>query len=189
VVEQPYCWVIFNTLDGKFGANRANDLLAKAWGEIVRQRPDLWRFYAGQAWNYYFSPPDERPDPFVSNDIGPSIINPRLYSQLYGLANARQTALTALVYRYALSFCYFVTPLLSALALFSLPVIFSRQHLASVLLLLWGVVLYHGLATAMANVITMRYIVVIYPHLTVLAAVGLMQIVRIISTLRAPRFL
>jgi hypothetical protein len=65
---------------------------------------------------------------------------------------------------------------------------FSGQRLAPVLVLLWGIVLYHCFATAIANVITMRYIVVIYPQLTVLAAIGLMRIFRIISTLRTPRF-
>lgn len=185
---QGSCWAIFDILDQTIGADRTNLLLFNAWAEASASSPDIWLFYVVQTVKFFFQVPDERSVVIHSNDIGVSQLRYRTYSQIYGVGlKAEDFNVAHKINYYVLSFVYFGTPVLSILSLIGLPVTLGNNRYAPVLLLCWAIVIYHGIAVAMSNVITMRYVYVIYPPLVLLASVGLRFVVQLSKLARRNR--
>ena len=175
-VDHKFCWVVFSVLDKSFGADRANRILTDSWHEFVVAHPAavVTSVYLPELMAYFFEPPRYNQVPPFSNDIGTSILGPGLYSEIYGIGvPAESSGINKLVYRYVYSVYTLLTPILCVFALLSLFVIFSKRRYAPVLLLCFGIVLYHGVATAISNVVVFPYVFVVYPQWIALMTAGL----------------
>jgi hypothetical protein len=144
--------------------------------------------YVAQLADYFFRPPDYSQVTWFSNDIGVARLGSHAYSEIYGVGlRAEKSDFFQSVCRYVFSVYMTLTPILSILAVFSVLIIFTRRAYAPVLLLCFGIALYHGLATAISNVVTIRYVFVVYPELIALAVAGVptcLLMIKVIITSR-----